>query len=398
VTVRRGIALLCVAILVALAVVMAACGPNSGSTPANATAAPRPATGVAATPAPQASSTPLPSPSAVASPTVSPTATPTPSPTATRAPAHITAANADRLQPTSQLSYPGYSLASASFAPDTTSYVFGLSDGTVQLWQAGTPVPVVALKVPGAVGAKTPISALSVSLASDLKSMAAGTSSNKVELWSFSQLDKPVEGGHGAPVRAVSISGDSKLLASGSGDKNVQLRRIADGKQLGTMSGHTGSVESLAFSADGTLLASGSEDRSVILWQTSDRKQLRRLPGHQDTVWSVAFSPSSQILASGSDAVRLWQVNAPGLPQVLERPQNLKGPVKGLAFNPAGDVLAGYGTNSYIALWRVSDGQLLGGVSCQSCDPSLLTIHFSDDGLSLAAVTARNQVVWWTVP
>jgi WD40 repeat protein len=328
---------------------------------------------------------------------VSPTITPSPSPTATRTPVRITAANADRLQPTSQLSYPGYTLASAAFAPDTRSFVFGLSDGTVQFWQAGTPVPVVALKVPGAVGAKTPISALSVALAPDLKSMAAGTSSNKVELWIFGQLDKPVEGGHGAPVRAVSISGDSRLLASGSGDKNVQLRRIADGKQLGTMSGHTGSVESVAFSADGALLASGSEDRSVILWQTSDRKVLRRLPGHQETVWSVAFSPSGQILASGSDAVRLWQVNAPGLPQVLERPQNLRGPIKGLAFNPTGDVLAGYGTNSYIGLWRVSDGQLLGGVSCQSCDPSLLTIDFADDGLSLATVTSRNQVVWWTV-
>jgi WD40 repeat protein len=258
-------------------------------------------------------------------------------------------------------------------------------------------VPVVALKVPGALSAKTPISALSVALAPDGKSMAAGTSSNKVELWTSSALDKPVEGGHGAPVRAVSISGDSKLLASGSGDKNVQLRRIADGKGLGTMSGHSGAVESVAFSSDGALLASGSEDRSIILWQTADRKQLRRLPGHQETVWSVAFSPSGQLLASGSDAVRLWQVNAPGLPQVLERPQNLKGPIKGLAFSLDGDVLAAYGTNSYIGLWRVSDGQLLGGVSCQSCDPSLLTIRFSDDGLSLAAVTSRNQVVWWTV-
>lgn len=386
--------------LVAVLVIAACQMPSPPAKPAAASMTPTSAlragafTPATATATATATAVPVPS----VPPTLTPTITPTLSPTPTRVPVRVSAANADRLQATTQLSYPGYVLASASLSPDTLSFVFGLADGTVQLWRVGTQAPILSMRIPGAVSAKTPVAALSVALSPANDSMAAGGANNKVDLWRFSALDKVVEGGHGGPVRAVAISKNGQLLASGSADKNVQIRQVSDGKQLGTLSGHSAAVNSLAFSPDGSLLASGSEDRSVDLWQTSDRKLLRRLPGHQDAVYSVAFSPNSQILASGSDVVRLWQVNVPGLPQVLEKPQALKGPIKALAFNPEGDLLAAIGTNNYIALWQMSDGKPLAGISCPSCGPSFLAIAFAEDSMSLAAASSNNQIIWWTAP
>jgi WD40 repeat protein len=390
--------LLAGSVLVAVLVIAACQTPLPPAKPVAASKTPTVAvraSGVTQTAVP-ATATPSPVPSAP--PTLTPTITATLSPSPTRVPVRLSAANADRLQATIQLSYPGYVLASAAFSADTRSFVFGLTDGTVQLWRVGTQAPILAMRIAGSVGAKSPIAALSVALSAANDSMAAGGANNKVDLWRFAALDKPVEGGHGGVVRAVAISKDGRLLASGSIDKNVQIRQVSDGKQLGTLSGHSAAVNSLAFSPDGALLASGSEDRSVDLWQMSDRKLLRRLPGHQDTVYSVAFSPSSQILATGSDTVRLWQINAPGLPQVLERPQALKGPLKALAFSPDGDLLAAIGSNNYIALWQMSDGKALAGIACSTCGPSFLTIAFADDGLSLSAASSGNQIIWWTAP
>ena len=277
-----------------------------------------------------------------ATPSPTPTSTQTPTQTATRVPVRIAAANADRLQPVSQLAIGSQPVQSIGFGLDTMRFAYGFGDGSMQLWQVGVQAPVLALKYPGNVDPRKSYAVVSAALSPDGKSMAGGYSDNKMRLWRFAELDKVVEGGHSGPVWAVAYARDGKLVASGAEDKNVQLRRVSDGQGLGSMGGHTAGVRSLAFSPDGSLLASGSDDRSVIIWRTADRKQARRLPGHPDSVGAVAFAPNGQTLATGSDTVRLWQVSDAGLPRVLDRPQALKGAIKGLAFSANGEVLAAF--------------------------------------------------------
>ena len=330
-------------------------------------------------------------------PTWTPTLTLTPTPTSTRVPVAISAANVSTLQMIDRLATSAPNVQSVSLSRDLRTYAFGLSDGGLQLWRVGTTSPVLALAFPGNMDPKKNYAVVSAALSPDGASLAGGYSDNKMRLWRFAELGKVIEGGHGGPVWTVAYSQDGKLIASGAEDKNVQIRQATDGGRASSMGGHTGPVRSLAFSPDGTLLASGSDDRSVILWRTADRKLQRRLPGHPDPVTAVAFAPGGQTLATGADTVRLWQMSNPGLPQVLERPENLKGTVKGLAYSPDGSLLAGYGTNSYIALWDARDGRVIGTVNCQACGSGpILGLRFADDGMMLAVASA-SQIVWFAV-
>lgn len=339
--------------------------------------------------------TPALTPTATATPTSTPTLTPTPTPTNTRVPVAITADNANTLQPIDRLAAGAANVQSVSLSRDTRTYAFGLADGTLQLWRVGTTAPVLSLAFPGNMDPRKSYSVVSAALSPDGASIAGGYADNRMRLWRFAELGKVIEGGHGGPVWAVAYSNDGKLIASGAEDKNVQIRQATDGGRANAMGGHTGPVRSLAFSPDGTLLASGSDDRSVILWRTGDRKLQRRLPGHPEPVTALAFAPGGQTLATGSDTVRLWKMGDPGLPLVLERPADLQGAIKGLAYSADGQVLAAYGRGGYVALWDTRDGRMLGGFTCQACGAGQLeAMTFAADGMTLA-VASGSAIVWY---
>jgi WD40 repeat protein len=99
-----------------------------------------------------------------------------------------------------------------------------------------------------------------------------------VRLWE-AQSGQPLATlhGHNGPVWAVALSGDGRLLASGSWDGRAKLWEASSGQLLATLHGHTGPVTDVALSGDGGLLASGGEDGTVRLWEAGNGTCLRTL-------------------------------------------------------------------------------------------------------------------------
>ena len=114
--------------------------------------------------------------------------------------------------------------------------------------------------------------------------------------WSLPLGDKPAEQLKAwetpAQIRALAVSPDGKLLASGGTGGIISLWQAETGKLVRRLEGHSKQISEsggLAFSPSGKLLASGSYDNTARVWDVGTGKTMQILKGHNGNVKGVAF-------------------------------------------------------------------------------------------------------------
>ncbi|KNZ82041.1 Vegetative incompatibility protein HET-E-1 [Termitomyces sp. J132] len=126
-------------------------------------------------------------------------------------------------------------------------------------------------------------------------------------------------------VCCVTISGDSKMIASCGSGSHIYIWDALYGEQINKMKGHPGSVKSASFSPDSKYMVSGGSERSVCIWDVSSGKQMKELRGHQGIVYSVSLSPEGKyVVSGGSDrSVCIWNVSTGKLVKELKGHQGM---------------------------------------------------------------------------
>ncbi|MFN7003182.1 MAG: hypothetical protein ACK4NW_07080 [Roseinatronobacter sp.] len=130
--------------------------------------------------------------------------------------------------------------------------------------------------------------------------------------------------------------------------------------------GHRGAIRALSVSADGQMLASGSDDKTVRIWDLDSAQSVITLrgqigPGSEGVVNAVALAPDGGSVAVGGyfaphasigqrfGDIRIFDVQSGQITQVL---RGLEFPVETLSYAPERDELAASGQGGKVARWR----------------------------------------------
>lgn len=240
-------------------------------------------------------------------------------------------------------------LTGVGFGPGDV-VVTGARDGTVRLWSATVPEPVV-IDVGG------PVSALDVGPRIPAMAVAVGRTVRVYKLeagrgGARGAVGEPVVLRHPDDVTAVALSGDGRRVVSAAADATVRVwDALRGGEPLAVHTGHSGRVGSVAWSPDGSRVASGGDDLSVRIWPArgSGARPLV-LSGPKGAVTSLAFSPDGAQLAAASDdgRIRIWDMAAPEAAPLVLRSHPTAPSV--VVFNPDGDQIASGGDGGSVVI------------------------------------------------
>ncbi|KAF2833603.1 WD40 repeat-like protein [Ophiobolus disseminans] len=93
------------------------------------------------------------------------------------------------------------------------------------------------------------------------------------------------------PIRSVSFSPASKLLAAGGDAKTIALYDVTSGEQVANFAGHGGWVLSLDWSDTGDYLLSGSYDSKAKVWRIDTRACVATHSHGDKPLWSAKWLP-----------------------------------------------------------------------------------------------------------
>ncbi|MFC1792793.1 protein kinase [Planctomycetota bacterium] len=155
--------------------------------------------------------------------------------------------------------------------------------------------------------------ALDITTSCDGKYLASTSFNGSVKIWDATRLHEWQEGRVIYEGKAgffwVGFSPDSKRLAVGERDGEIEILDVASGKTVMVIPGaHGDQVSCVCFCPYGKYIASCSADRTVRVWEAETSKLVDIFLDHKEPVVSVAFSPDGKHVAStGYDqTIRIW--------------------------------------------------------------------------------------------
>lgn len=241
---------------------------------------------------------------------------------------------------------------------------------------------------------------------------------------------------HSDAVRAIALSSDSRILASGARDGEIILWDVETRNPLSQIAEHQERINGIALSTDGTLFAAIDAENRIILWDVTQNnlihalteadsssvgwdlafalddtilvssnslgqmsywdvqtgELLERIKAHDDAIYTLATSPDGKMIASGSgdSLVRLWDAESHEELATLEGHTDW---VRELAFSPDGRWLASGGHDTTVIVWQVEQQSL--ALELPSHRGWVYALIFSADSRTLVSGDDAGTIIFW---
>ncbi|XP_021757215.1 WD repeat and HMG-box DNA-binding protein 1-like [Chenopodium quinoa] len=188
------------------------------------------------------------------------------------------------------------------------------------------------------------------------------------------------------------------IVTSSSSDSSISIyESLLLSNPMKNLRHHRDGVTALALSPNSTCLASGSIDRTVKLYKFPSGEFQNNITRFTLPIRTLAFNKSGSLLAAAGDdeGIKLINTVDATIARVLK---GHKGPVISLAFDPNNEYLASLDTKGTVIFWELLSGNMLHtlkGVAPDTGSDMSITngLSWSPDGELLAVPGLKNDVV-----
>ncbi len=275
-------------------------------------------------------------------------------------------------------------ISAVTFSPDGKMVITG-SHQTARIWETATqksmakPLPHPAANV------------VALLCSPDGKSVRTADSSGKLRQWE-TQTGSPVGRTVQLPttIGLAAFSPDGSILLA-TDNKTARLWQADTGKPLGQPLRHHDLILAVAFSPDGKRVLTASQDKTAQMWEVDSGNSIGLPLQHQHFVAAVAFSPDGKTVLTGSwdKTARFWEAGT-GLPlgQMLHQ-----GFVNAVAFSPDGKTVWTAGNAKDARWWEVGGKLSRRAMHHQGW---VRAVAFSPDGKTVLTASRDNTAQRWT--
>ena len=185
-----------------------------------------------------------------------------------------------------------------SFSADSSRFITGTIDGTIETWD---------VKTGGLTSTLSNTGENITSIASSAAGVAAATTDKIIILdalaeQKISELESPGED------KILAFNSDGSILAAANSSGQVQRWKQANGSFEALETVKKEQPYSIAFNPKGDVLAVATSN-NVYLLDAATGEELSRIP-HKGIVYNVSFSPDEKMLATASlKTIQLWDVS-----------------------------------------------------------------------------------------
>ncbi|KAG8387949.1 hypothetical protein BUALT_Bualt02G0074400 [Buddleja alternifolia] len=222
----------------------------------------------------------------------------------------------------------------------------------------------------------------------------------KIRTMKLREAHKSADNGDTSMCSILWSSNGDRIVTASSSDNSICIHDvISPSNAPKLLRNHREGVTALALSPNSSCLASGSLDHSVKLYKFPGGEFETNITRFTLPLRAVAFNKSGTILAAGGDGEGIKLVNTIDgtIARVLK---GHTGSVTSLAFDPKSEYLASLDAFGTVIYWELQSGSTLHVLKdiapYNGCDAALMNIlAWSPDGEMLAVPGQRNDVVMY---